>query len=102
MQRNGISSHIIRAKLLVKVTDDLTLSFIGFGGQHSNANGQLGNPLDGISKAQTIPGAIVPTTPYDVAGNVAPQPRTVLNRGSGQAEVLSRLGTLTLTPTHQY
>jgi len=50
MQLNGISSHIIRAKLLVKVTDDLTLSFIGFGGQHSNANGQLGNPLDGISQ----------------------------------------------------
>ncbi len=102
MQLNGISSHIIRAKLLVKVTDDLTLSFIGFGGQHSNANGQLGNPLDGISRAQTIPGAIVPTTPYDVAGNVAPEQRTVLNGGSGKAEYYSGIGTVTLTTSYNY
>ena len=102
MQLNGISSHIIRAKLLVKVTDDLTLSFIGFGGQHSNANGQLGNPLDGISRAQTIPGAIVPTTPYDVAGNVAPEQRTILNGGSGKAEYYSGIGTVTLTTSYNY
>jgi len=102
MQLNGISSHIIRAKLLVKVTDDLTLSFIGFGGQHSNANGQLGNPLDGISRAQTIPGAIVPTTPYDVAGNVAPEQRTILNGGSGKAEYYSGIGTFTLSTSYNY
>jgi len=102
MQLNGISSHIIRAKLLVKVTDDLTLSFIGFGGQHSNANGQLGNPLDGISRAQTIPGAIVPTTPYDVAGNVAPEQRTILNGGSGKAEYDSGIGIVTLTTSYNY
>jgi len=102
MQLNGISSHIIRAKLLVKVTDDLTLSFIGFGGQHSNANGQLGNPLDGISKAVLIPGAIVPTTPYDVAGNVAPEQRTILNGGSGKAEYDSGIGIVTLTTSYNY
>ena len=102
MQLNGISSHIIRAKLLVKVTDDLTLSFIGFGGQHSNANGQLGNPLNGITKAEVIPGAIVPTRPYDVAGNVAPEQRTVLNGGSGKAEYYSGIGTFTLSTSYNY
>jgi hypothetical protein len=95
MQLNGLSSHIIRPKLLVKVTDDLTLSFIGFGGQHSNANGQLGNPLDGISKAVLIPGAIVPTRPYDVAGNVAPKQRSVVNGGGGRANYDSGIGIIT-------
>ena len=102
MQLNGISSHIIRAKLLVKVTDDLTLSFIGFGGSHSNANGQLGNAFNGISQAQNIPGAIVPTRPYDVAGNVAPEQRTVLNGGSGKAEYYSGIGTFTLSTSYNY
>ena len=102
MTLNGISSHIIRGKLLVKVTDDLTLTFIGFGGQHSDANGQLGNPLDGISAAVLIPGAIVPTKPYDVAGNVAPQQRSVINGGSGKAEYDSGLGVLTLSTSYNY
>jgi iron complex outermembrane recepter protein len=102
MQLNGISSHIIRAKLLVKVTDDLTLSFIGFGGQHSNANGQLGNPLNGITQAVLIPGAIVPTRPYDVAGNVAPEQRSVLNGGSGKAAYDSAIGTVTLTTSYNF
>jgi iron complex outermembrane receptor protein len=102
MTLNGISSHIIRAKLLVNVTDDLRLTFIGFGGQHSNSNGQLGNPLDGISRAVLIPGAIVPTRPYDVAGNVAPKQRSVVNGGSGKAEYDSGLGTFTLSTSYNY
>jgi iron complex outermembrane receptor protein len=102
MKLNGISSHIIRAKLIVKVTDDLTLSFMGFGGQHSNSNGQLGNPLNGISQAVLIPGAIVPTQPYDVAGNVAPKSLDIINGGSGKAEYDSSLGVFSLTTSYNY
>jgi iron complex outermembrane receptor protein len=102
MKLNGVSSHIIRAKLLFKVTDDLTLSFMGFGGQHSNSNGQLGNPLNGISEAVLIPGSIVPTTPYQVAGNLAPKALDVVNGGSGKAEYRAPFGTLTLTTSYNY
>jgi iron complex outermembrane receptor protein len=102
MKLNGVSSHIIRAKLLVKVTDDLTLSFMGFGGQHANSNGQLGNALNGISEAVLIPGAIVPTKPYDVAGNVAPKQLDIVNGGSGKAEYDSSFGVFTLTTSYNY
>ena len=102
MQLNGISSHIIRGKLIVKVTDDLTLSFMGFGGQHANSNGNLGNPLNGISQAVLFPGAIVPTRPYDVAGNVAPKQLDIINGGSGKAEYTSGLGVFTLTTSYNY
>ena len=102
MQINGISSHLIRAKLIVKVTDDLTLTFMGFGGEHSNASGQLGNPLDGISQAVLIPGAIVPTKPYDVAGNVGPKSLDNVNGGSGKAEYDSAFGIFTLTTSYNY
>jgi iron complex outermembrane recepter protein len=102
MTLNGISSGILRAKLIVKVTDDLTLSFMGFGGQHSNANGNLGNPLNGISQAVLIPGAVVPTRPYDVAGNVSPKQIDTVNGGSGKAEYTSGLGIFTLTTSYNY
>ena len=99
---NGISSGILRVKLIVRVTDDLTLSFMGFGGQHSNANGNLGNPLNGISAAVLIPGAIVPTRPYDVAGNVSPKQIDTVNGGSGKAVYDSSLGIFTLTTSYNY
>ena len=99
---NGVSSHIIRAKLIVKVTDDLTLTFMGFGGQHSDSNGQLGNPLNGITEAVLIPGSIYSTRPYTVAGNTAPKSLDIINGGSGKAEYDSGIGVVTLTTSYNY
>ena len=102
MKLNGVSSHIIRAKLIVKVTDDLTLSFMGFGGQHSDSNGQLGNPLNGITQAAAIPGSVFSAQPYTVAGNVAPKSLAIVNGGSGKAEYDSGIGVVTLTTSYNY
>ena len=102
MSLNGISSHTIRAKIIVLPTNDLKLTFIGFGGQHGDASAVLGNPLNGISVAQLIPGSVIPTRPYDVAGNFAPKEVVDGDGASFKAEYNSGLGAITLTSSYNH
>jgi len=85
----------------VKVTDDLNAVLIGFGGQHSNANGQLGNPLNGITKAEVIPARSSRPgrmTWRQCRSRAADCPQ----RGSGKAEYYSGIGTFTLSTSYNY
>jgi iron complex outermembrane recepter protein len=102
LKLNGIKNDLLRAKLIIKATDKLTLSFAGFAGQHSNANGNLGNPFNGITQAVRTPGAIFSATPYQVASNVAPKSLVIVKGGSGKAEYDSGIGVLTLTTSYNY
>jgi len=103
MTLNGISSHAVRAKIIVKPTEDLKLTFIGFGGQHGDASAVLGNPLNGISVAQLIPGSVIPTRPYNVAGNFAPREVVDGDGASVKAEYNSSLlGAFTLTSSYNH
>ena len=102
MTLNGISSHTIRSKIVVLPTDDLKLTFIGFWGQHGDASAVLGNPLNGTSVAQLVPGSVIPTRPYNVAGNFAPEEIVDGNGGSFKAEYNSGIGALTLTSSYNH
>ena len=102
MNLNGISSRTVRAKIIVLPTDDLKLTFIGFGGRHGDASAVLGNPLNGTSVAQLIPGSVIPTRPYDVAGNFAPQEVVNGDGASFKAEYNSGLGAITLTSSYNH
>ena len=102
MTLNGISSHTLRAKIVAVPTDDLKLTFIGFWGQHGDASAVLGNALNGTSVAQLVPGSVIPTRPYNVAGNFAPEEIVDGNGGSVKAEYNSGIGAFTLTSSYNH
>jgi iron complex outermembrane receptor protein len=102
MTLNGISSHTVRAKIIAQPSDDLKVTFIGFWGRHGDASAVLGNPLNGISVAHLIPGSVIPTKPYDVAGNFAPEQVVNGDGASVKAEYNSSLGAITLTSSYNH
>jgi iron complex outermembrane receptor protein len=76
----GVDSNFVRGKLLFKPTDDLKFVLQGYYGHHGDPSAVEATPYHGISFAQAIPGAIVPTKPYDVAENITPK-QHVLSAG---------------------
>jgi len=91
---HGIHPTSSGAKLLVKVTDDLTLTFIALAGS-TPRNGNW-YPLDGISRAVLIPRDRSDQAVLTWRAMVAPKQRSVVNGGSGKAEYTSGLGIFTL------
>lgn len=66
----GIHDDSLRGKLLFTPTARTRITIGANTGQHRDPSAILYFPLDGITSAQGVPGAIIPTTPYDVATNV--------------------------------
>jgi iron complex outermembrane recepter protein len=65
-----IDNYSLRAKILFTPADDTRFVLSAYTGQHRDPSAILYFPFDGITIAKTVPGAIVPSEPYDVATSV--------------------------------
>lgn len=65
-----IHNTSLRGKLLYTPSDDTRILFIASADQHRDPSAILYFPLDGITIARGIPGAVIPTKPYDVATDI--------------------------------
>lgn len=66
-----VDNHSLRAKLLFTPGDRTRVLVTAHTGQHRDPSAILFFPFGGITIAQGIEGAVIPTEPYDVATDVA-------------------------------
>jgi len=65
----GDDARSVRAKILAKPSDNLSIEVFGAYAKHvSDVNAF--QPLDGSTAARGIPGVIIPSRPYEYAGNI--------------------------------
>ncbi|HEY3655560.1 MAG TPA: TonB-dependent receptor [Steroidobacteraceae bacterium] len=62
-------SKLVRGKILFDVTDDLRFVVTGFWSGKRDGGATLGIPLAGNTLDATVPGAVIPNRPYNVAAN---------------------------------
>ena len=68
--RQDVHNSSVRAKLLFTPADDTRILFSASTDQRRDPAAILYFPLDGITIARGVPGAIIPTKPYDIATDV--------------------------------
>lgn len=66
----GTDNYTLRGKLLFTPTEDTRIVLTGLYSKQSDPSAILYSPLNGITVAKAVPGAIYPTRPYEVANNV--------------------------------
>ena len=102
----NVHNYSVRAKVLFAPRNDTWFRLGAYTGQHNDPAAILYFPLDGITIARGVAGAVIPARPYDVATNV-PVFETVtasglnlrLNRTTAVGE-LSVLGAWSLAKSH--
>jgi iron complex outermembrane receptor protein len=78
----GIDGRTVRAKILAKPMDGLSLEAFGYYAYKLDGNSTAYEPIFGNTVARAVPGAIIPTQPYHYALNAAPdQESTVYTAG---------------------
>jgi iron complex outermembrane receptor protein len=77
----GIENYSFRGKLLYEPMDDTRVLITGYVSQHSDPSALEFEPLDGITAAKGVTGAVIPTKPWEVASN-SRIPLTVLGDGA--------------------
>ncbi len=65
-----IENFSVRAKLLYTPSDTTRIQLSAHSGERNDPSAILYFPQDGVTIAQGVPGAIIPTRPYDVATDV--------------------------------
>src|SRR3546814_56895 len=65
-----IENWTVRGKLLITPTESTRILLTGVYSENSDPSPLLFTPLDGLTIGKAIPGAIVPTRPYEVASNL--------------------------------
>jgi iron complex outermembrane receptor protein len=78
--QKDIENNSLRAKVLWVPTDSTRITLIGFTNKHSDPSATMFEPLQGVTSARNVPGAIIPTKTWQIAGNVA-SAVTQLNKG---------------------
>ena len=65
-----LETHLVRGKLLFVPTDNVEVLLSGYWSYHRDDNFAYGTAFNGSSQANLQPGAITPSQPYHIAGNI--------------------------------
>lgn len=91
-----LEANLLRVKLQWKPSERVNLTLSGYYAEHDDPTGAYGTALNGSSVANSQPGAITPSKPYQVAANIRAEERSK-NRGvSLNGMVRTDAGSLTI------
>ncbi|MDB5481412.1 MAG: TonB-dependent receptor [Caulobacteraceae bacterium] len=99
--RNGgqltgaLRSSIVRGKLLFTPMENFHILVTGFYSRRSDPSGGFGLPLNGNTDDRLVPGAIIPTHPWDVATNIKQAGEIESYGGSIKGTLDTQYGTVT-------
>lgn len=91
-----IHNSSVRAKLLFAPADHTRILFSASADQHRDPAAILYFPLDGITIAKGVPGAVIPTKPYDIATDVPTFEKVSHNGASIQFSRSTSVGELSV------
>jgi len=97
--RQKLHNSALRGKLLFTPADKTRVLFTVSSDEHKDPAAILFFPLDGVTIARGIPGAIIPTKPYDIAGDVPTYENAAHKSASVQFSQTTPLGDLRVIGT---
>jgi len=85
-------NYTVRGKILYTPTDDTRILLTAMFAEHADASSMLYEPYDGITPAKTVPGAIYPTQPWQLAANLPLPDKTSNDLVSAEVQQQTSVG----------